>query len=348
MRIFLKEKFFHGLKHYVSNLILVWAAILFYRYNSYYSGFLRAETQASLFYLALLYTFIGFFFYIFLPIEKAPQSKGMTLFIAIKRVFRESAGYMRNFTKHTKHPLPKLEKHEKVDFLFVIVKIFFLPLMINFFFNNYFSIKSQIGNINSLSVLFSADSFNYLLYPFLLSSVFMIDTLYFSFGYAVESKLLNNKVKSVEPTILGWAVAIVCYPPFNGLFTDYASWYANDYAIFSTTTATFIARIFVVLFLLIYLSATIALGAKCSNLTNRGIVSRGPYKFIRHPAYISKNIAWWITIIPVFSIYSFLSMFAWSFIYYVRAVTEERHLIKDLDYQDYCRKVRYRFIPGVY
>ena len=92
----------------------------------------------------------------------------------------------------------------------------------------------------------------------------------------------------------------------------------------------------------------LSLGTKCSNLTNRGIVTRGPYRFVRHPAYISKNLAWWITLIPIFGFYAFLSMFVWSFVYYLRAITEERHLIKDLDYQEYCRNVKYRFIPGVY
>jgi protein-S-isoprenylcysteine O-methyltransferase Ste14 len=42
-----------------------------------------------------------------------------------------------------------------------------------------------------------------------------------------------------------------------------------------------------------------------------------------------------------------LSMAFWSLIYYLRAVTEERHLMNDPDYQAYCRKVRYRFIPGL-
>ncbi|MCK7492814.1 MAG: hypothetical protein MZW92_15765 [Comamonadaceae bacterium] len=44
----------------------------------------------------------------------------------------------------------------------------------------------------------------------------------------------------------------------------------------------------------IYASASVALGLKAGNLTHRGIVARGPYAFIRHPAYTCKNMAWWI------------------------------------------------------
>jgi protein-S-isoprenylcysteine O-methyltransferase Ste14 len=152
----------------------------------------------------------------------------------------------------------------------------------------------------------------------------------------------------VEPTILGWAVALICYPPFNGLLTKYMPWYANDYVIFFNNALTFIIRIIILLLLGIYLSATFALGTRCSNLTNRGIVSRGPYKFIRHPAYIGKNLAWWITIIPVMSVPAFLSMSMWSIVYHLRSITEERHLMKDPDYQLYAKIVKYRYIPGIY
>jgi protein-S-isoprenylcysteine O-methyltransferase Ste14 len=178
--------------------------------------------------------------------------------------------------------------------------------------------------------------------------LFLIDTLWFSFGYAVEAGFLKNKIRSVEPTVLGWVVALACYPPFNMTITKYLKWFANDYILFSNETITFIMRIIIILFIGIYVSATIALGTKCSNLTNRGIISRGPYKYIRHPAYISKNLAWWLTILPILSIPAFLSMLAWSFIYHLRSITEENHLKQDPDYIAYCRKVKYRYIPYIY
>jgi len=343
-----KQRIVHLIKHYFSSLILIWIAILFYKFNRYYSDFLRAETQLTLLYLAIAYTILGFLFYIIVPIEKTKNSKGFTLFNALIRVVKDTKNYLREFTKNPEHPAPKIEKHEKVTLLFMLVKIFFLPLMLNFFFNNYFSVKSSIINVSTLSAWLSIGSFNTLIYPFLLSSIFLLDTLWFCFGYTFEAGFLRNTVRSVEPTVFGWAVAIICYPPFASIFTGYAGWFADDYSIFSTSTITFVARIFVILFLMGYLFATFALGTKCSNLTNRGIVSRGPYRFVRHPAYICKNLAWWITLIPIMGLFSILSMASWTFIYYMRAVTEERHLIKDPDYVEYCKKVKYRFIPGVY
>ena len=107
-------------------------------------------------------------------------------------------------------------------------------------------------------------------------------------------------------------------------------------------------RIIVLVFLGIYLAATFALGPKASNLTNRGIVSRFPYSIVRHPAYISKNIVWWLTMLPIINWKFAVGMVFWSLIYFFRALTEERHLLQDPDYQEYCKKVKWKFIPGIY
>ncbi|MGV8152455.1 MAG: methyltransferase family protein [Candidatus Nanoarchaeia archaeon] len=342
-----KKELVEKLKHYSCSIILIWLAVLFYRYNRYYSSFLSSETQLVLFYLAIIYTVFGFFSYIVIPVEKTRESKAYVAFSTIKRALKETRHYLTNFTTNPLHPLPKISHNEKTALLFLLVKIFFLPIMLNFLFNNLTSVNNYIQNFTLENVL-TFNGFNSYLFPFLISFLFLIDTLYFSFGYSFEHSKLKNKVRSVEPTVLGWAVALVCYPPFNSLFNGYTGWYANDFADFGAGWITFGARIFFILLLGIYVSATIALGAKSSNLTNRGIVTRGPYKYIRHPAYISKNLAWWITVIPVMNIFSFLSMLSWSVIYYLRAITEERHLIKDPDYQEYCKKVKYRFIPGIY
>ncbi len=322
------------LKPYISNLILIWLAVYIYRHVSYYSGFLSQQTQEIIFYFAISYTFFGFLFYIFMPSDRIPQSKGLILFRALNRVLG-------------RFPKSRFEKHEKVALLFIIVKFFFFPIMLNFFLNNYFAVKNSVNGLPNLASFFSIGVFNSLSYPFLLSLIFMIDTLWFCFGYAFEAGILKNTVRSVEPTFIGWIVTLICYPPFNSFYGKHIEWYANDYIDFSTSTITFIARIFIILLLIVYVSATLALGTKCSNLTNRGIVSRGPYRFIRHPAYTGKVLSWWITLIPVMNIFAFLSMFSWSCIYYLRAITEERHLIQDPEYVEYCKRVKYKFIPRI-
>ncbi len=93
------------------------------------------------------------------------------------------------------------------------------------------------------------------------------------------------------------------------------------------------------------LSSTISLGAKCSNLTNRGIVTRGAFKIVRHPAYSSKIISWWLLTLPFMSMRVFIAMIAWTIIYVLRAYTEEKHLEKDTDYLKYREKTKWLFVP---
>ena len=315
------------------NLILIWLVFLFYKSFSYYQNFLKQETYSTLFYLAVTYTILGFIYYFFISFEKIKITKGE---LGFRLVF-----------KTIKLKFKQITKQEKVAFLFVVVKIFFIPIMLNFFFNNYFSFKNQFSQLN-ISSLFSVYGFNNLISPFALTTIFLVDTLWFSFGYMFEAGILKNTIRSVEPTFLGWAVTLACYPPFNTFLVGYIDWFANDYVIFSTPIITTIIRIIIIFLLLIYVGASLSLGTRCSNLTNRGIVTRFPYSIIRHPAYISKNLAWWLTIIPVASIPAILSMSAWSFIYHLRTITEEKHLSADADYIEYKKKVKWKYIPGVY
>ncbi len=322
----------YKLKPYFANIILIWFGFFLYKTISYYKNFITEKALTTIFLLSLAYTIIGFSYYLAIPKEKIKESKGLRIFRFIKKIIK----------------LTKPNFKEKTAVLFALVKFFFLPIMLNFSFQNFYFLKNQISQITSISTLFSISSFNLILFPLAIGFLFFIDTTIFAFGYAFEAGFLKNKIRSVEPTFLGWAVAIACYPPFNGFLTNHLHWYANDYAFFYNNPLTFILRLIIIILISIYVSATIALFTKSSNLTNRGIVSKGPYAIIRHPAYISKNIAWWLTLIPVISIYAIISMSVWTIIYHLRTITEENHLGKDPDYQEYIKKVKYRYIPGVY
>ncbi|MEK6939038.1 MAG: hypothetical protein AABX04_08420 [Nanoarchaeota archaeon] len=312
-----------GLQLYFSSVILYGAGILLFRYLSYYQNTLSIKTQDTLLYLFLAYLVLAPILYLFF-VKEYSENKSYLFFRALLRNLKAFFQRQGNFS---------LEHEEKVALLFILVKLFFLPTMINFFYGN-------IGNL-----LTSKNNFQW--YPFAFTLLFTIDTLIFSIGYTFESHKLKNVVKSVEPTFLGWFVALICYPPFNSIVGAYIPWGANDYVTFWSSGWTLFFRIIVVLLLIIYVWATVALGMKSSNLTNRGIVTKFPYSVIRHPAYISKNLMWWITLLPVMSWPFALGMGFWSVIYYFRAWTEERHLMKDPDYVEYCKKVKWKFIPGI-
>jgi protein-S-isoprenylcysteine O-methyltransferase Ste14 len=81
---------------------------------------------------------------------------------------------------------------------------------------------------------------------------------------------------------------------------------------------------------------------------NRGVVSTGLYRMVRHPIYvgylithvgflIANPLAWNLVILPVSDIALLL-----------RAVCEERTLAEDPAYLDYMQRVRWRLVPGVF
>ncbi len=309
-------------------------------------------------FLGLFYTLLGLPYHILIPKRFVNESKGFLLVKALKKswrlFYRNTVKPQADFVGSTAVKA-KLSLDEKNILLFSLVKFFFLPMMINFLIGNFSDMDTAYKNWKNSGHLVSIYGFNNFIYPLLISLFLLIDTAYFLFGYSVEAKALKNRVRSVEPTFIGWLVALVCYPPFNGVLGNYVNWYQDDYRTLGSESATSALRIFALVFWLIYISASIALGAKCSNLTNRGFISRGPYAIIRHPAYIAKNIAWWTTVIPLLFHTTFMQSLIiisctsiWTFIYFMRAITEERHLLLDPDYREYCKKVPYRFIPGVY
>lgn len=244
----------------------------------------------------------------------------------------------------------KIEEPEKVKLRSFLVKLFFIPIMLTFFIGNYYDVIKLYEQRTALNSSEFVTLFNQYLFGLIIAVILAIDTFIFLVGYLLESKYLKNEIKSVDASLFGWIVTLACYPPFNELTAQYFNRFGEMNVLIYNEAVTFVVRIVMVLLFGIYLLASINLGFKASNLTNRGIVTKGVYSIIRHPAYVSKNLVWWLASIPmiVMSPGAILAPIAWSFIYFLRAITEERHLMQDPDYQVYCNKVRYRFIPGLY
>ena len=335
------------LRGFLAAEALIWLSLLAYHSISYYRGFLGSTAQSAVVYLAFIYSLYSLGFYLLASLDKVKQSKALLVATALKKILRGIAQFVKNGPKDYTHPLSQISKTEKRALLFSIVKFYFIPMMLTFLVGNYDSFRGALNGLGPVNQLFTVGNFNNLVYPMFFALFLVIDTGFFAFGYIFESGRLKNSLRSVEPTILGWLVLLLCYPPFNGLVGNYVPWYGNDYASFASPTATFWLRLVALLLMGFYASASVALGPKASNLTNRGIVDYGAYRIVRHPAYISKNLAWWISLLPVLSLPAIGGMLVWSFIYFMRAITEERHLSADPDYVAYCKKVKYRFIPGL-
>lgn len=229
----------------------------------------------------------------------------------------------------------------KLGFLTCAVKVFFIPLLCAWVIQN----THHMANLTR-SLEWQWPVIN----RYLREACILVDTAVFCVGYLVEATFLRNRIRSVEPTVLGWVVCLWCYPPFNSVsFRPFTSTSANvsirldwlQHEIWAN-----VGQALITLSWVIFAWASVALGFKASNLTNRGIVSHGPYRFCRHPAYTVKVLGWAVGAL-FFAEHGALGLLGLALIYSLRAWTEERHLMRDPDYQTYCRKVRYRFIPGL-
>jgi protein-S-isoprenylcysteine O-methyltransferase Ste14 len=228
-------------------------------------------------------------------------------------------------------------------FLGWLVKAFFLPLMFV-----YFTRDTQfLTNFNKNTVFSSFSNF----FEFTNHLIFSIDLLIVSIGYMCTLRIFDTHIRSTEPTFLGWGVALFCYQPFWSFFSsNYLSYDKNakqwGYWLSDTPIYTLWGSCILAL-LGIYLWATVSFGLRFSNLTHRGIITNGPYRFTKHPAYVSKNLAWWMMSMPFMLSVSYIESFRHclmlamlNLIYFARAKTEERHLSQDPVYRDYADYIR--------
>jgi protein-S-isoprenylcysteine O-methyltransferase Ste14 len=232
---------------------------------------------------------------------------------------------------------PFWSKTARLGMLTLFVKFFYIPLLVTWVINNTLhqfhltnTFQWELSTVNS----------------YLVALFIYIDTAIFCFGYLFEFSFLKNTIRTVEPTVLGWLVCLWCYPPFNlfsfRLFDHEIIRLAHPYP--SWVHAIMLCMITALWG--IFAWASLSLGWKASNLTNRGIVRHGPYKHVRHPAYTAKLFVWYIQGI-FFGQYFLGILLGFTLIYMLRAWTEERHLSLDPDYMEYRKAVKWKFIPGL-
>jgi protein-S-isoprenylcysteine O-methyltransferase Ste14 len=225
----------------------------------------------------------------------------------------------------------------KLGILTIMVKFFFIPLMVSW----------TIGSAYNMVIGLRSFQWNiYAVNAYLVQFLILVDTVIFSLGYLIESKYLKNEIKSVEPAFLGWLVCLWCYPPFNAFSFKPLDYYLIRISLSYPTWLTVIVLCVITCLWGVFVWASVALGFKASNLTNRGIVRSGPYRFARHPAYMAKLMIWILQGI-FFAQFGIFILLGFIIVYILRAWTEERHLSRDPDYLAYKQFVKWWFIPGV-
>lgn len=185
----------------------------------------------------------------------------------------------------------------------------------------------------------------------LIELLFVIDVQIGTVGYLLTLRPLDAHIRSGNPFLGGWVAALICYPPLvyafmgaNGMIAyevntpGWSHWFGGHEALLWGWGALLV-------FLTgVYAWATVVFGIRFSNLTYRGVITNGPYRFTRHPAYLSKNLFWWCATMPflvssgspVDMIRNTFFLACVSAIYYWRARTEEAHLLgEDAKYREY-------------
>jgi protein-S-isoprenylcysteine O-methyltransferase Ste14 len=81
---------------------------------------------------------------------------------------------------------------------------------------------------------------------------------------------------------------------------------------------------------------------------NRGVVSTGMYRFMRHPIYLGYLITHIGFVAANPADWNLIVLFAADLALMFRAVCEERTLAEDPAYRDYMQRVRWRVIPGIF
>jgi protein-S-isoprenylcysteine O-methyltransferase Ste14 len=221
------------------------------------------------------------------------------------------------------------------------VKGFFLAFMISIVPGGF----KELVNLDVAAVLGNP----VLLASALIAAMFVVDVQFATVGYMLTMKPLDAHIRTANPYLSGWVAALICYPPFilmnNGgpldyhvATSDWAYWFEGQ------TLLLWVWGAILALLTAIYAWATVAFGLRFSNLTHRGILTHGPYRWTKHPAYLSKNAYWWLATLPFLvtsgsmtdMIRNTALLILVSAVYYWRAKTEEKHLLSDPAYAEYA------------
>lgn len=345
---------------WVIDLGLLTAALTIYKYANEY-GFQRTADYYKPWF-AVMEIFRSIYLYGGLPYvvltralqHDARSDRKQAAFTVMKAARRIGAAITKRLP-----PAPAFDRYDKSAMAGLGVKLFFVPLM-TVFFSDQFShlIKNWRFMLDALADSghkYSIGDFHNVSY----TVIFSIDVGLAWAGYVLSTRWIKNTLFSVEPSVLGWMVALMSYPPFNRVFGFYLSTPSESgFMGMKSHAAVTLLAVMSVMSFCVYTSATVCFGLRFSNLTHRGIITTGPYAVVRHPAYAAKNFSWWCVMMP-FAFYDagthptyllaiqLTGLVAMSSIYYWRAITEERHLARDPEYQAYMKKVPWRFIPGV-
>lgn len=220
-----------------------------------------------------------------------------------------------------------------------MIKGFFLPIMFSYL----------AGNTNDLAFIgfptFEGGFLGFI--KWMLKFTVFMELVIVCTGYFFTIRLLDSHIRTSNPFLAGWLVTLACYTPFARVvfgdllvYRDGMTWldWFGGHAVFASVWG-----LCIVVLMSTWLWATMIYGIRWSNLTRRGIVTGGPYRFTKHPDYLSKSLFWWFIYVPFLSLQGVgealincLMLLLVNGLYYARGRYEEKHLSEDPTYVAYA------------
>jgi len=354
-------------KHYLSSLAIYGFILAIIGICPVYTDFAQDEGFDYLFFFIIYYllymVFAPVIFYTVKP-KTILRSKSVAIMNYFKRQFAKTsstAEFLNNIAPR---------ENEAQAFMIIFAKAFFGIASVMILCTKYY--PSLGYNLDFLKVMFDqaliyiggTGAVNGGISQYILDTgdmwikiMFTITTTVFAFSCLTELSIFKNKIKYVDTTPLGVLSSAVCYYPLIILTDKFINVTQDALMPVENQTILVILTLLAVFVNFVSMIAILRLGTKSGNLTNRGIVTGFPYNIIRHPDYAAQIGYIIVTTIPLYllasvstsdKIYITICTVVWIYIYYLRAVTEERNLIKDDKYKQYVEKVKYRFIPKLF
>jgi protein-S-isoprenylcysteine O-methyltransferase Ste14 len=109
-----------------------------------------------------------------------------------------------------------------------------------------------------------------------------------------------------------------------------------------------VINILAVLSAAVFIFARLSLGRSIGFVpANRGIVTRGAYRFVRHPVYTGLFISMLAVVLLSYTPLNLLMASTIVVLFIIKSVVEERFLRGDPEYAAYLQSVRWRWLPGI-
>ena len=145
-----------------------------------------------------------------------------------------------------------------------------------------------------------------------------------------------------EPKVTSWKLWDV-FISFIGTFAPFMFSLKNQESVHASGIAIQILGNVLSLYAILSLNRAIGILP-----ANRGIQTEGMYRFVRHPLYVSYQIANIGYIMNHASYYNIAVALIGFLSQILRVFSEERLLAADPDYKRYIEKVRWRLIPYIF